>query len=171
MAENAVTLVGSLGTDPVMRSGGRGDFATFSLAVSSRYRDTNGAWVDGPTSWFDVSADGALGRNAASSLTKGQRILVHGTVGTRDVSKQDGSRTRYVQVRADAIGPDLKFGTATFTRAGVSRPDAPPPATTEQLTADEQRGEWGGPPRQQEQLAAQPAGWSGAFAEADETPF
>lgn len=176
MADNAVTLVGALGADPVLRSGARGDWATFSLATNARWKDPQGKWVDGPTSWFDVSADGSLGRNAAACLTKGQRVVVHGTVTVKDSPREGGGRDRYVQVRATAVGPDLMFGTTVFTRATsqstpeplqqqTAAPSSAAPAT------EERGGDWGGP-RETVPVGAPQPEWGGAgLGEGDDVPF
>ena len=70
------------------------------------------------TSWFQVSAWGVLGKNAAASIRKGQRVLVHGVLTVREFQGRDGSKGREAAVRATSIGHDLTFGTAEFARAG-----------------------------------------------------
>ena len=74
-SENSVTLVGNATRDPELRytTGGRG-VASFGLAVNRRYQQ-NGEWQE-QTSFFNVTAWGELGENAAASLTKGSRIIV-----------------------------------------------------------------------------------------------
>ena len=177
MADNAVTLVGSLGGDPMLRSGTRGEWTTFRLATSSRWRDPQGKWVDGPTSWFDVSADGELGRHAAASPTKGQRVVVHGTITVKEASREDGAKDRFVQVRATALGPDLMFGTTVFTRSGSRSaapapvPPAPAPTADEDPQPEERGGDWGGP-RQPVTAGAPQAAWPPlGVPDGDDVPF
>ncbi len=175
MADNAVTLVGSLGQDPEERSGPRGGFAAFSIAVTSRYQDANGAWIDGATSWFDVKADGALGRNVLTSLRKGHRVLVHGSVGIRDTVGKDGQPRRYVQVQATSVGLDLKFGTASFTRSarrdgeGAQQPLAAQPPQQQFPAQPAVRPEQ--PVRTPEPVGVAQPSWSAAFTDEEDTPF
>jgi single-strand DNA-binding protein len=122
MADNMVTLVGSLGNEPELRTLPQGtEVVNFRLAVNERRRNADGTWGDGPTSWFRVAVWGVLGRNAHASLHKGERVVVQGTLRITEFSTESGSTTRNAEVRALAIGHDLAFGTTAFTRAGQSQ--------------------------------------------------
>ena len=82
MSTNSVTLIGNLTRDPELRftTGGRG-VASFGLAVNRRYQQ-NGEWQE-QTSFFNVVCWGDLGENAATSLTKGSRVIVTGRLEQR----------------------------------------------------------------------------------------
>ena len=82
MADNTITLVGNLTRDPELRftTTGRG-VASFGIAVGRRYQ-VNGEWQE-QTSYFNVTAWGQLGENAAASLTKGTRVVAPRQVGRR----------------------------------------------------------------------------------------
>ena len=108
MADNSVTLVGTLTRDPELRftTGGRG-VASFGLAVNRRYQ-VNNEWQE-QTSFFNVVAWGTLGENAAASLNKGHRVLVTGRLEQRSYETKEGEKRSVVEVNADEIGPSLRW--------------------------------------------------------------
>lgn len=153
MADNMVTLVGSLGNEPELRTTPSGaDVVNFNIATNERVRGSDGKWTDGATSWFRITAWGALGANAHASLRKGQRVVVHGVLRITEFTTERGT-SRSAEVKALAVGPDLAFGTATFTRnsaQGSSSQHAPhsaPPvaASSEQREPVAAGGGWAAP--------------------------
>lgn len=121
MAENIVTA-GLIATTPRHLVTADGIAITsFRLASSSRRFDSHkGVWVDGDTNWYTVTAFRDLAINAAASLEKGQRILVQGSIRVRDWDNGERSGTS-VEIEAEAIGHDLNWGTAEFTRTVLVR--------------------------------------------------
>jgi len=121
-SENSVTLVGNLTRDPELRytTGGRG-VASFGLAVNRRYQQ-NGEWQE-QTSFFNITAWGDLGENAAASLTKGARILVTGRLQQREYETREGEKRTIVEVIADDLGPSLRWAQAQVER--IARDSAP----------------------------------------------
>jgi single-strand DNA-binding protein len=121
-SENSVTLVGNATRDPELRytTGGRG-VASFGLAVNRRYQQ-NGEWQE-QTSFFNITAWGELGENAAASLTKGSRIIVTGRLQQRDYETREGEKRTIVEVIADELGPSLRWAQAQVER--ISRDSAP----------------------------------------------
>ena len=91
MADNTITLVGNLTRDPELRftTGGRG-VASFGIAVGRRYQ-VNGEWQE-QTSYFNITAWGQLGENAAATLAKGSRVIVTGRLEQREYTTRDGDK-------------------------------------------------------------------------------
>ena len=90
---------------------------TFRLAAPSRRFDFESArWVSDQTNWYTVSTFRRLAENVAQSVSKGDRILVHGRIKIRDWDNGERSGTA-VEIDADSLGPDLVFGTASLERA------------------------------------------------------
>jgi single-strand DNA-binding protein len=115
MADSTITIVGGLPRDPELRFTGNGRaVASFSVAVSYRYNQNN-EWKE-ETSYFDVSAWGSLGENAAATLTKGMRVIVSGRLQQRRYETKDGEKRSAVEIVADEIGPSLRWATATVER-------------------------------------------------------
>lgn len=115
MADSTVTITGSLTRDPELRftQGGRG-VATIGVAVNYRYQRNN-EWVE-EVSFFNVTAWGTLGENAAASLTKGARVIVTGRLQQRSYETQQGEKRSVVEIVADEIGPSLRWATAQVER-------------------------------------------------------
>ena len=75
--------------------------------------------MDGDTNWYTVTAFAELAKNVATSIEKGQRIVVAGDVRIRDWESGEKSGTT-IEITAGSIGHDLSYGTATFAHARVS---------------------------------------------------
>lgn len=91
------TIVGYLGSDPVMRFTPNGKEVTnFSVATSRKYTGSNGQQVD-ETTWFRVTVWGAQAESCNTYLKKGRPVLVVGrlvpdlqTGNPKVFSRQDG---------------------------------------------------------------------------------
>lgn len=115
---DTITLTGLVATVPRHLTTGEGlHITSFRLASSQRRYDrgTN-SWVDGDTNWYTISTFRRLATGAAASVSKGDRIIVTGRLRMRDWKSTDRAGTT-VEVDADALGHDLNWGTATFTRS------------------------------------------------------
>ncbi|MBM3730500.1 MAG: single-stranded DNA-binding protein [Actinobacteria bacterium] len=115
MADNTITLVGNLTRDPELRftTGGRG-VASFGIAVGRRFQ-VNGEWQE-QTSYFNITAWGQLGENAAATLAKGSRVIVTGRLEQREYTTRDGDKRTAIEVVADELGPSLRWATAQVER-------------------------------------------------------
>ena len=154
-----ITVIGVLGQEPTERATSRGSLVSFPVASRDRRRDGQGVWTDGPTSWYRVTAWGELGRNALSSLHKGQRVIVQGDLSVNEWDGPDGQRGRSVEIRALALGHDLAFGTSSFVRGeraqaagerqaaddGQAADDRQPPAEQPAAPRPDRSTEWGAP--------------------------
>lgn len=116
-----ITVSGLVATTPrhIVTSEGQ-SITSFRLASNQRRFDRGqNAWVDGDTNWYTVTAFRDLATNVARSIEKGQRILVVGAVRIRDWEAGEKSGTT-IEIDAESVGHDLKFGSATFSRAVVT---------------------------------------------------
>jgi single-strand DNA-binding protein len=104
------------------------------MAASHRRFDRKeNKWVDGETNWFTVTAFRQLAINCAGSVSKGERVLVTGKLRVRDWDNGERAGTS-VEVEAEALGHDLTWGTATFTRTVLVR--EPDPSDDEELESE-----------------------------------
>lgn len=115
-----VTKVGNLTADPELAFGASGKpYARLRLAVDTP--KVPGDWAgERLTTYYDVTAFGSLAEHAAECLAKGARILVTGTGEVRTWTGEDGAEHRSKGILADALGPDLRWATATVSRASRS---------------------------------------------------
>ena len=124
MADNTVTLVGNITRDPELRFIPSGQaIATFGLAVNRRWQNRqSGEWEE-QVSFFNISAWGDLGENAAASCPKGTRVIVTGRLEQRSYETQQGEKRSVVEIVADEIGPSLRWAQATVNRTERSSGD------------------------------------------------
>ena len=117
MADSQTTIVGGLGKPPELRftQGGQA-ICSFGVAVSRRWQDKQTQEWKEETSWFNVVAWGQLGENCAATLDKGTRVVVTGRLTQRSWETPDGDKRSAVEIIADAVGPDLRWATATVAR-------------------------------------------------------
>jgi single-strand DNA-binding protein len=96
---------------------------SFRLASSKRRFDrTKKIWVEGETNWFTINSFRQLAINSASSISKGDRIVVSGRLKVRDWDNGERSGTS-VEIEADCLGHDLVWGTTQFSRTVLVRED------------------------------------------------
>lgn len=107
-----ITLRGIVGTQPEHRVTGAGLAITdFRLASGQRRRDrTTGIWESTDTNWYTISAYRDLAINIASSINRGEHVVVTGRVRIKTWEK-DGRKGTNVEVDADAVGHDLRWCT------------------------------------------------------------
>lgn len=129
---DTVTIVGRVGTDPVpTTTAGGAPMVTFRLASTHRRFDTTTqSWMDGTTNWFSVAAYRQLGEHASESLRTGDSVIVVGRLRIRDW-ESNGRRGTSVDIDAETIGHDLRWGTTayrprhrTVAGAGAARANA-----------------------------------------------
>jgi single-strand DNA-binding protein len=149
---DTITVIGLVATIPNHVVTGDGlSITTFRLASSQRrYDKTKQEWVEVDTNWYTITTFRQLATNVVSSVQRGQRVVVTGRLRIRDWAKDDKRGTN-VEIDAQAVGHDLSWGTATFTRSVAAavaeadeaansvestalpedpQPDAPEPAVT-----------------------------------------
>lgn len=110
-------MTGWAGTDVETRVTARAQASTasFRLACTPRLR-RNGEWCDGDTTWITVTCYRTLADNVASSVTKGDPVLVSGRLRTNTWVDAEGQRQERLLLEASSVGHDLSRGTASFAR-------------------------------------------------------
>ena len=125
MSDSTITLRGWLGGDVTVREAGGARVASFRLACTPRrFNRRTETWSEGTTQWYTVSAWRALADSCATSLRRGDPVVVHGRLEHRTYINANGVEVLSLKVDAVTIGHDLSRGTSTFTRT----PRAEPPA-------------------------------------------
>ena len=114
-------VTGNVATEPKFTTTTDGiPVASFRLAASERKfdRETN-RWVDGSVTWYSVVCWRHVAENVASSLQKGDPVVIVGRLSLREW-EQDGRAGSTLDLTADVIGHDLTRGTSTFARSRKS---------------------------------------------------
>lgn len=137
---DTITVTGVVGSDPRVHVTTQGlAITSFRLASTRRYFDrAKGTWEDGETNWYTVSGFRQLAHNAAASVHKGDRVVVHGRLRLRAWENGEKSGTA-IEIEADSIGHDLAWGITALTK--VRRESA---ADADQSTTNVESGGWPG---------------------------
>lgn len=124
--ETHLAIRGNLGARPNLHTGASGGrVLRFTVAVeASRFSREAGAFVADEPQWFAVKAFGSLAENAHESLQKGTPVLVRGELVTEYWTDERQERRQRQVIRADAIGVELRHGTASFRKVVRNSPEA-----------------------------------------------
>lgn len=114
---DTMTITGLVATTPRHIITAEGLAVTsFRLASNLRRFDRKrNEWVDAGTNWYTVSTYRQLAINVVGSVNKGDRVLVTGRLRIREWGDGD-KKGLNIDLDADALGHDLSWGKATFTR-------------------------------------------------------
>ena len=119
MSDVTVTMFGYVGSDVEFCNGGGGaDRAIFRVGSTPRFYDrAQGSWRDLETVWITVKAWRALAHNVASSISKGDPVVVVGKLRAQVWQGEDGQQRRRDVLEASTVCHDLAKGTTAFRRA------------------------------------------------------
>lgn len=124
MNETHITVVGNVVDTPRRNRLSTGSVTNFRLASTARRFDGDAKdFVDSTTLWIDVACWGELGGNVAHSVSKGDPVVVQGTIATDSWETEAGRRSA-AKIRASSVGLNLARGWAEFHRPTRSSPAA-----------------------------------------------
>ncbi|MEO7147272.1 MAG: single-stranded DNA-binding protein [Terrimesophilobacter sp.] len=158
---DTITVTGYVATEPrhLVTAAGL-SITTFRLASNLRRLDHKlGTWVDAGTNWYSVSAYRGLAETVANSIKQRDPVVVVGRLRIHDWD--NGVKTGInVDLDADTIGHNLRWGTTVFTRTirSTSTSDLDPG----EVAGDDESGpDWtsndGGQPSDEAESVAEPA--------------
>ncbi|WP_236243155.1 single-stranded DNA-binding protein [Streptomyces sp. CC228A] len=128
--ETAITVVGNLVDDPELRFTPAGAaVAKFRIASTPRqFNKTTNEWEDGEALFLTCSVWRQAAENAAETLTKGMRVIVHGRLKQRSYEDREGVKRTVFEIDADEVGPSLLRASAKVTKNTASgrQPDPAP---------------------------------------------
>jgi single-strand DNA-binding protein len=120
-----VTVVGNVVDSPRRANTATGTVTNFRMASNDRRFDQGTEqWVDSGTLWIDIECWSALSNNVAASISKGDPVIVHGTLSTHTWESENGPRSK-PRIKAAAVGLNLSKGRAVFTRDQAARSAEP----------------------------------------------
>lgn len=112
--EPILTVIGNLTADPELRFTPSGAaVANFTVASTPRtyQRETN-EWKDGEAIFMNCAVWRQAAENAAESLTRGMRVIVHGKMKARSYETREGEKRTVWEMDVEEFGPSLKYATA-----------------------------------------------------------
>lgn len=122
-----MTVSGRLVADPESRNTKSGGVPFTAFRIASTVRRVNretGEFEDAATSFVNVTAFRALGANVASSLHKGDPVVVYGRMRVNQWIRADNTPTTTVEIDAYSVGHDLSFGATTFRKVSRTQVDS-----------------------------------------------
>ncbi|MCR1995713.1 single-stranded DNA-binding protein [Bifidobacterium animalis] len=129
MALPRITAEGNLTADPEYRQTRNGKtVASFRLAANeSRYNEQTRQWEQTGACYLQCTAWPPLSDNMyATGLAKGSPVIVTGRLETRTWQTEQGESRSRIELIADTIGPDLRRGTARFTKTSGGQNNTTP---------------------------------------------
>jgi len=141
---DTITITGNVATPPEHKRTPAGvAIVTFRVASGRRrYSREAGGWTDAGTNWYTVSVFRTLADHAYRSLRKGDRVILTGRLRVRDW-ETDTRRGTAVEIDAEAIGHDLRWGTTTFEKD--SRDASIETGASQTWQAEESADAWAAP--------------------------
>ena len=117
--ETVITVVGNLTADPELKYTNSGvPLASFTIASTPRIFDKQAnEYKDGDALFLRSTVWREFAEHAASSLTKGMRVIARGQLKQRSYQDNDGNQRTSYELAVDEIGPSLRYATPQVTRA------------------------------------------------------
>ncbi|CAN5775093.1 single-stranded DNA-binding protein [soil metagenome] len=136
MFETPLTVIGRIVTDPQRRRVGDQEVMKFRVASNARRRTGDGSWEAGNSLFITVNCWGKLATGVGGSLAKGDAVIVVGQVYTSEYEDREGVRRSSVELRANAVGPDLSRYIAKIEKHGQPGTPVAAAPTEEAGTSD-----------------------------------
>jgi single-strand DNA-binding protein len=139
--ETDITVVGNVVDTPRRNRLPSGSVTNFRMASTARRFDPEAKdFVDSSTFWIDVACWGELGGNVSRSVSKGDPVIVRGSIATDSWETENGRRSAS-KVKAVAVGLNLARGHADFHKQARTVPATGAPAPEEPLDGPPDPGE------------------------------
>ena len=102
---STITFTGNIGKYHGLKFSNDGKpRASFSAAETARVKDQSGQWVDGGTTWFNVTLFGHAAEALDAAIPDGKgRVIVSGRMSTREY-EHNGEKRESLDVVADTVG-------------------------------------------------------------------
>lgn len=117
-----ITIIGNLVADPEAKVAAGHSLTSLRVASNERIKDMDGNWKDGDTTYIDVACWRKLAEGA-STLKKGQRIMVYGKLKGRSFQKKDGTNGYAYEIEATDIGQSVMMRSSSSQPSKSIEPD------------------------------------------------
>jgi single-strand DNA-binding protein len=99
---NSVQLIGRLGQDPEVKTFGKSQKASFSIATTDSYKNAKGEKVE-DTQWHNIVIWGALTEVASKYLKKGMEVCVEGKLVHRNYETDKGEKRFVTEINVNDL--------------------------------------------------------------------
>ncbi len=105
-----IVTEGNLVADPHLRLTAHGTpVASATLAVTDRIKDPDGAWIDGHTSYYELTVWGSPADNFADTARKGARLVAAGELIVEEYTDSAGQTRTTTRITATHLGLSTRF--------------------------------------------------------------
>lgn len=118
MQEPRITITGNVTKDPAFKVGASGtSYARFTVVTNPRNKTKDGEWEDGTPIFWNCVAFDTLADHIADSVTKGDRLIVQGTL-TRETwqDKETGQDREMLKLTCEDVALSIRFRAATVSK-------------------------------------------------------
>jgi single-strand DNA-binding protein len=117
MYGTSITIVGNVVDEVALRPTPTGlSRVSFRVANTQRRRDREtGQWVDGHKLFVSVTFWREFAENVALSVKKGDPVVVHGRIYSRQYVRDENNHVSY-EIEPESIGHDLARGVGVFEK-------------------------------------------------------
>ena len=134
---NQMVCWGNLTRDPELRYFENGSaVCNTGMAINKTWTDPQGKKQES-TEFFDLSIWGKMGENVAESFSRGDRVMVVGSLKIRRVEGDDGTKKQYPEINVEEIGPTFRWATTTQAKNAKGSSGGGTYATTTTATEPE----------------------------------
>lgn len=123
MNDTYITFQGWVGSDVSSHQVSEDVRVTSFRVGSTPRRLREGEWEDQATAWYTVKAWRTLGAHVATSVRKGDPVVVHGRLVVEEWPGEEGRTMSRQVVHALTVGHDLTRGETRFTKVARSGGD------------------------------------------------
>lgn len=119
MSSNTFTIVGNLTKEPELRFSNK-NVAVCNVTIAStkkKFNKQTNEFEDGDTIFMRGTVFGEFAEHVAATLRKGQRVIAVGELKQNQYETESGEKRTSTELKVDALGPDLRYATATVVRA------------------------------------------------------
>ena len=113
MQGNTVTVIGNLTRDPEVAFGKANGTAYARFSIGRSFRTSND---EQRSEFYDGVAFGDQATNLASTMHKGDRVLVAGHLRQSKWTTEDGQNRQRVELVVEEIGPSLRWASGVIEK-------------------------------------------------------
>ena len=99
---NKIQIIGNVGQEPMIFNGRESEFATFSVAVTKRFKDATGETIK-RTTWFSVTVNGKQVATVKQYVHQGTALYIEGEMQLNEYVGNDGAKRTSWELRASNI--------------------------------------------------------------------
>lgn len=115
--DNCIMECGNVTADPKLRYTDAGTpVVAFDIAINRRWTDPATQAQKEKTTFVEVQCWRQLAENVASSIRKGQRVVVIGWLDQNNWQADDGSARSKLRIVGQDVGASMMFGETSFER-------------------------------------------------------